>query len=131
MSKEIRTLSDFSWASATQYITWLEGAANLVEVNWDQVHSFELAKIGPDKTIAKNNRLIKVIEENIKKLEGFAGRYKGKLEQDDLSVVRSVYSSMRGAVITLKQQNSLAERYSPQPHQLSLIPEEEEDDLPF
>lgn len=129
---KLRSLSDFEWASVAQYLVYVSSAADLVEFNTSDVYSFAIAMDGVKKVIRRKERILTLLEGNMKQLERFVGRHSDELGDDEKSVLRSLYVQYKGAVQIVREHLVVArECQEEQERGLKLYGGREEDEIPF
>ncbi len=100
--KPLKSLADFEWASATQYITYISSVARLSEINSNHIVSFPLGRLGPDKLLKQKQRVLILLEGNKKNIERFVGERRSQLDENELAVLRSLYVQYKGNIETVK-----------------------------
>jgi len=101
-SKKVLSLSDFEWAAAARYITYISAVAGLKEINSNHVISFPLGRIGPDKLLKQKERVLVLLEGNKKCIERFAGEHKQDLGEKELAILRSLYFQYKANIKVVK-----------------------------
>ncbi len=99
---QLKSLADFEWASATQYIIYVSSVARLSEINSSHVISFPLGRLGPEKLLKQKQRVLILLEGNKKSIEQFVGERKSQLDENELAVLRSLYVQYKGNIETVK-----------------------------
>jgi hypothetical protein len=131
-ASQLRNLSDFEWASATQYISYISSVAGLAEINSNHVISFPLARIGPDKLLKQKRRVLILLEGNKKSIERLVGERKSDLDENELAILRSLYVQYKANIETVEAHISFILECIVEV-ELSLLKsrEIEDDDYPF
>ncbi len=129
--RKLQPISAFEWASVAQYVVYINGAAGLKEVNSDHVLCLPLAKIGPEKLLARKMRVALVLKSNLRSIEGFVGRFEAELEANEISVIRGMYRQFRDNLETVAGHMELIEDFARTEYTGFYDQEEEKDDTPF
>lgn len=101
--EELKALCDFEWASVARYLIYVSEVAGLKEVSFNDVNSFLLARLGPEKLLKRKRRALAVLLGNIAALERFAGNYEGKVGSDELAVIRGIYIQYKNSVAIVER----------------------------
>ncbi len=129
--RKLQPISAFEWASVAQYVVYISGAASLKEVNSEHVLCLPLAKIGPEKLLARKMRVALILKSNLRSLEGFVARFEDELEDNEISVIRGIYRQFRDNLETVDGHMELIEDFARTEYTGFYDQEEEKDDLPF
>ncbi len=129
---QLKPLSAFEWASVCQYIVYISSVAGLKEFNCSEVSSFPLARVGPEKLIARKERVLVLLRGNKIKVERFAGCYEEQLGEGEMSILRSMYVQFKRSIRMVEDQVRIAKLYQTANAPVHLPGAEEmENDLPF
>ncbi len=109
--RKLKRISDFEWASVTQYLVYIASAAKLEEINSDHVNSFPLARLGAGLMALRKKRVLVKLRGNKEKLERFAGEFKGELGESEISVLRSLYVQYKRDIDTVEKHIRVVELY--------------------
>ncbi len=128
----LRSLADFEWASATQYIVYISSVAGLSEINSNHVISFPLARLGPEKLLKQKHRVLVLLKGNKRSIERFVGERKSQLDENELAVLRALYVQYKSNIETVEAHISFILECIAEV-ELSLLNSQEktEDDFPF
>lgn len=129
--RKLIPISAFEWASVAQYIVYISGAAGLQGINSSHVLCLPLAKMGPEKLLARKMRVDFVLKSNLKGLEVFVGRFKDELEPGEISVIRGMYRQFKDNLETVNGHMKIIEDFARTEYTGLYDQEEEKDDLPF
>lgn len=110
-ARKLRRLNEFEWASVAQYVIYISSLVGLEEMRADDVISFPLARLGPLKVIARKERCLDVLEGNKKLIERFVGENEPELDDDEISVLRSLYIQYRDSALVVRGHLRVAELY--------------------
>lgn len=94
MSSKLPRISDFEWASVAQYIAWAEMYLGLAQISTSQIYSFRIGMGGMGPLEAKKVAQLRVVRDNKKKIETYAGGDRTSHEPAELAVLRSMYVSL-------------------------------------
>lgn len=108
-SSKLKPLSDFEWASVSQYIIYVSSIARLQEINSNHVISFPLSRLGPEKLLKQKGRVLIALEGNKASIERFVGEHSSELNDNELAVLRTLYLQYRDNVETVKAHIEFAE----------------------
>lgn len=129
---KLKPLSAFEWASVSRYIIYISRAAQLQEINSNDVVSFPLARVGVEKVLVRKVRVLASLEYNQQRLECFVGLHKGDFEDNELSVIRSLYLQFNRSIETVNEHIGVAKSYREAlAVDMSLVDVEVQDDIPF
>lgn len=130
--KYLQPLSAFEWASVAQYTVYINGAAGLQEVNSIHVLYLPLAKVTPQKLLARKMKVATALKSNLRSLEGFVGRFRDELEDVEMSVIRGMYRQFQDNLKTVEGHMDVIEDFARTSHpDMFKQTEVKEDELPF
>lgn len=124
--KKLQPIAAFEWASVAQYLVYISSRVGLAEINSQDVLSFPLARLGPDKLLRRKERALKMLEANIARLERFVGHVGDDLGPHELAVLKGMYTQYRGNIEMVKVHIETAKNYKVKCAEL--FPETEEED---
>jgi len=129
--KRLQPISAFEWASVTQYIVYISGVAELLEINSSHVERLPLATLGPAKLLSRKLKMSVVLKSNLRRLERFAERFKDELDKNELSVVRGMYRQYKNNLETVQRHLEVIEDYARAVDKSMFEQSEAEDNAPF
>ncbi len=130
MAFKMKHVRDFEYASVACYIVWLEFNLGLKDFNHDHVNSCALGRVSPARIVKRKRKLIALMLGNMKKLEVFAGKYEGELEDGEMVVLRSMYRQLKTSIETCNDHIRTAKLVAAM-GQLSMDQSEGEEDEPL
>lgn len=129
--RKLLPISAFKWASVSQYIVYIGGAAGLQEVNSGYVLCLPLTRVAPAKLLARKMRVALILKANLKSLERFVERFKAELEPGEMSVLRGMYRQFKNNLETVEGHMETIEDFAQASNKAMFEQSEEKDDLPF
>jgi len=129
--EKLQPISAFEWASVTQYIVYISGAAQLLEVNSDHVRCLRLSKKGANTLLSQKLRMSVILKTNLRRLEGFVERFRGQLESTELSVIRGMYRQLKDNLETVERHMKTIENFAKSSNKDMFEQSEAEDETPF
>lgn len=98
----LKHLSDFEWASVAQYVVYISSIAGLAEVNSRYVVDFPLGRLGSDRLLKRKQRVLFLLESNMKRVERFVGEHRSELNDNERAVLRTMYMQYKSNAETVK-----------------------------
>lgn len=134
MSEQLE-VSDFQWASASEYFRHIEVQAGLIEFDLSAVFSYHIRpEDGARGLMRRKQSLLSILHENLKRIKDWVVANDGNLGSKELALVRSLFRTTRDlAVMTdghLVRAADLAAWHQSN-FDFMCIEKEASDDLPF
>ncbi len=135
MTKKNDKVSDFEWQSAAAFFRYVAIEAELIEYSLTSVYSFQVTKkTGLRGLVVRKSALLRVLTENLKRIEKWAQGQGDALGTHQLVFVRSLYQTTGDLAVMVKEQTKRAEilvKHAQDSNGGFAATKETKDELPF
>lgn len=135
MSKKNDKVSDFEWQSAAAFFRYVEINAELIDYSLASVYSFQVTeKTGFKGLVARKLALLRILTENLGRIEKWAKGEGDSISRYQLVFVRSLYVTTKDLATMVKEQIERAELLAAHEHRTkatNIVEKEMEDELSF